>query len=95
MGSVPSSLDDHAFDGVFTQRPAGLQPVKALHEDVTITIRTNENWRQLALFQHALGDVCDYRLIERFLAFDRHIDLVDGNHQFLHDAPSVASVRSG
>src|SRR5664279_5547336 len=66
-----------ADDGGLAERLGGLQPVQALDQHETLAVGAHLDRHLLAVLEHALGDLGDALLVERFAPLDRHVDLGD------------------
>src|SRR5437763_8538413 len=79
-----SRIDEIAKDAGLAELLAGFEPLQALHQDETIAVTPHQDRRLLAMLHDALGELVDRGGLEFGAAFDRDVDVGDGNRLALH-----------
>src|SRR4051794_10542817 len=77
--SVLSRVDEITEDIDLAELLAGFEPLQPLHQNETIAVAPHQDRRLLAELHDALGKLVDRRGLEFGAAFDRDVDVGDGN----------------
>src|SRR5450759_946869 len=77
-------IDAETDDGRLAQRLGGLQPVQPFDQHEARAVRPHQDWRLLAVREHALRDLVDARLHGRRAPLGRHVDIGDREVLALH-----------
>jgi hypothetical protein len=95
--SVFPRLDYIRVDLCLAQRPAGFEPMQALHKHETIAVPAYENWRLLAHLQNALGELLHHLGLQQGAPLRRHVNVGDGKcFPFEHDPdPALPTETEG
>ena len=70
-------VDAITDDAGLAQRLGGLKPVQALDQHEARAVHAHQDWRLLALREHAVRDCIDALRVERFTPRGRHVDIGD------------------